>query len=289
MELRTDLALEKREVLGTNEIEGVESRHFARGDVSFTEIRILNAEGSEALGKPIGTYITAEIPRLMKNPITDDEMIDSIAKQLATLLPQEGTVLVVGLGNTDITPDAVGPRAVSNVLATRHIDGELAKEVGLEGLRSVAGFVPGVLGRTGLEAAESVKGLVKAIAPCAVIAVDALAARRLSRLGTTVQISDIGIIPGSGVGNARKGITKETLGVPVISVGIPTVVDVGTLVRDLTGSEREIPDGDARDMIITPREIDLVIERASELIGMSINRALQPDISVEEMLLLVGN
>lgn len=289
MDVRTDLALEKREFLGLEEPEGVECRSFGEGETFFTEIKILNEKGSEALGKPMGTYITAEIPRLMKNPVTDEELIDSIADQLSSLIPHEGTVLVVGLGNTDITPDAVGPRAVSNVLATRHIDDELAKEVGLEGLRSVAGFVPGVLGRTGLEAAESVKGLVKAILPCAVIAVDALAARKLSRLGKTVQISDIGIIPGSGVGNARKGITKETLGVPVISVGIPTVVDVGTLVRDLTGSDQKISEGEERDMIITPREIDLVIERASELIGMSINRALQPEISVEEMLMLVGN
>lgn len=289
MEVRTDLALEKREFLGLDEPEGVKCRTFAEGEVFFTEIRILNEKGSEALGKPIGTYVTAEIPKLMTNSVTDEEIINSIAEQLASLLPREGTVLVVGLGNTDITPDAVGPRSVSTVLATRHIDSELSREIGLGKLRSVAGFVPGVLGRTGLEAAESVKGLVEAISPCAVIAVDALAARKLSRLGTTVQISDIGIIPGSGVGNARKGITKEILGVPVISVGIPTVVDVETLVRDLTGSQGKISDEDERDMIITPREIDLVIERASELIGMSINRALQPDISVEEMLMLVGN
>lgn len=289
MDVRTDLALEKREFLGLEEPEGVECRSFGEGDAFFTEIKILNQRGSEALGKPIGTYITAEIPRLMKNPVTDEELIDSIAKQLSALLPREGTVLVVGLGNTDITPDAVGPKSISMVLATRHIGAASARELGLGNLRSVAGFVPGVLGRTGLEAAESVKGLVKAISPCAVIAVDALAARKLSRLGTTVQISDIGIIPGSGVGNARMGITKENLGVPVISVGIPTVVDVGTLVRDLTGSKQEIRAGEERDMIITPREIDLVIERAAELIGMSINRALQPEISVEEMLMLVGN
>lgn len=289
MDVRTDLALEKREFLGLEEPEGVECRSFGEGDAFFTEIKILNQRGSEALGKPIGTYITAEIPRLMKNPVTDEELIDSIARQLSTLLPREGTVLVVGLGNTDITPDAVGPKSISMVLATRHIGAASARELGLGNLRSVAGFVPGVLGRTGLEAAESVKGLVKAISPCAVIAVDALAARKLSRLGTTVQISDIGIIPGSGVGNARMGITKENLGVPVISVGIPTVVDVGTLVRDLTGSKQEIRESEERDMIITPREIDLVIERAAELIGMSINRALQPEISVEEMLMLVGN
>lgn len=289
MDFRTDLALEKREMLGKKEPEGVRSSTFKKGDVSFTKIKILNGEGSKALGKPVGTYITAEIPQLMKNPITDEDMIEAIAEQLRSLLPERGTVLVVGLGNTDITPDAVGPKSVSTVLATRHISRELSEEIGLGELRSVAGFVPGVLGRTGLEAAESVRGLVSAVEPSAIIAIDALAARKLSRLGTTVQISDIGIIPGSGVGNARKEITEDSVGVPVISVGIPTVVDVCTLVNDLTDSKGKIAENRGQDMIITPREIDIVIERASELIGMSINKALQPDISVEEMLMLVGN
>lgn len=288
MEPRTDLALEKREILGKNEPEGVESSEFTEGEVSFTKIRILNKRGSEALGKPVGTYITAEIPQLTKNPINDEETIESIAKQLRSLLPAEGTVLVAGLGNTDITPDAIGPKSVSMVLATRHIDKSLSEEIGLGELRSVAGFVPGVLGRTGLEAAESVKGIAKSVSPSAVIVVDALAARRLSRLGTTVQFSDTGIIPGSGVGNVRKEITEHSVGVPVISVGIPTVVDVETLVNDLTGSKSDISK-ENRNMIITPREIDIVIERASELIGMAINKALQPNISVDEMMMLVGN
>lgn len=288
MDLRTDLALEKRELLGREEPEGVESEESDQGGVKFTKIRVINEKGSEALGKPIGTYITAEIPELMKNPVTDEDMIEAVAAQLRSLLPKDGSILAVGLGNTRITPDAVGPKSISMVLATRHIGKELSDEIGLGELRSVAGFVPGVLGRTGLEAAESVKGLVGAVSPSAIIVVDALAARKLSRLGTTIQISDIGIIPGSGVGNARKEITERSVGVPVISVGIPTVVDVGTLVADLTGSNSEIP-SENRDMIITPREIDIVIERASELIGMSINKALQPDISVDEMMMLVGN
>ncbi len=288
MDLRTDLALEKRELLGREEPEGVESEESDQGGVKFTKIRVINEKGSEALGKPIGTYITAEIPELMKNPVTDEDMIEAVGAQLRSLLPKDGSILAVGLGNTRITPDAVGPKSISMVLATRHIGKELSDEIGLGELRSVAGFVPGVLGRTGLEAAESVKGLVGAVSPSAIIVVDALAARKLSRLGTTIQISDIGIIPGSGVGNARKEITERSVGVPVISVGIPTVVDVGTLVADLTGSNSEIP-SENRDMIITPREIDIVIERASELIGMSINKALQPDISVDEMMMLVGN
>lgn len=288
MEPRTDLALEKREILGKKEPEGVESSEFSEGGVSFTKIKIINKKGSKILGKPIGTYITAEIPQLMKNPINDEETIEAIANQLRNLIPKNGAVLVAGLGNTDITPDAVGPKSVSMVLATRHIDKSLSEEIGLGELRSVAGFIPGVLGRTGLEAAESVKGIAASIEPSAVIVVDALAARRLSRLGTTVQISDTGIIPGSGVGNARKEITERSVGVPVISVGVPTVVDVGTLVNDLTGSKSKLSE-ENRNMIITPREIDIVIERASELIGMAINKALQPDVSVDEMMMLVGN
>ncbi len=288
MEPRTDLALEKREILGKKEPEGVESSEFSEGGVSFTKIKIINKKGSKILGKPIGTYITAEIPQLMKNPINDEETIEAIANQLRNLIPKNGAVLVAGLGNTDITPDAVGPKSVSMVLATRHIDKSLSEEIGLGELRSVAGFIPGVLGRTGLEAAESVKGIAASIEPSAVIVVDALAARRLSRLGTTVQISDTGIIPGSGVGNVRKEITERSVGVPVISVGVPTVVDVGTLVNDLTGSKSELSE-ENRNMIITPREIDIVIERASELIGMAINKALQPDISIDEMMMLVGN
>lgn len=288
MEFRTDLALEKRELLGKKEPDGVESSEFSEGNVSFTKIRIFNENGSKALGKPIGTYITAEIPQLMKNPINDEETIEAIAKQLSSLIPKSGAVLVAGLGNTEITPDAVGPKSASMVLATRHIDKSLSEEIGLGELRSVAGFVPGVLGRTGLEAAESIKGIAKSVSPCAVIVVDALAARRLSRLGTTVQISDTGIIPGSGVGNARKEISERSIGIPVISVGIPTVVDVETLVNDLTGSKSDISK-ENRNMIITPREIDIVIERASELIGMAINKALQPNISVDEMMMLVGN
>lgn len=289
MDFRTDLALEKRESLGKNEPDGVKCESFCHGGVRFTRITVENENGSRILGKPKGTYITAEIPQLMKNPITDEDMIEAIAEQIRLLLPPKGTVLAVGLGNTEITPDAVGPKSISMVLATRHIGEELSEEIGLGKLRGVAGFVPGVLGKTGLEAAESIGGIVNAVAPCAVIAVDALAARRLSRLGTTVQISDVGIIPGSGVGNARREISENVFGIPVIAIGIPTVVDVGTLINDLTGSKQKFVDGADRDMIITPREIDIVIERASELIGMSINKALQPEIDVDEMMMLVGN
>lgn len=289
MNFRTDLALEKHEILKENIPDGVRSSEYEKDGVLFTKICITDESGSRALGKPVGTYITAEIPSLITSSAYDEDIITSLGEELGNLLPDNGTVLVVGLGNTDITPDAIGPRSVETVLATRHIGEELSESIGLGNLRSVAVFVPGVLGKTGVETAESVRGLVDTVNPSAVIVIDALAARKLRRLGNTVQMSDAGIVPGSGVGNARAAINRESLGVPVISVGIPTVADAQTLVRDLTDDEKEISREENKNMIITPREIDLVVERASKIIGLSVNKALQPHISVDEMLMLVGN
>ncbi len=289
MNFRTDLALERHEVITSDSVDGIESETFVENDITFTKIRVLNSTGEQSLGKPKGTYITAEIPSLVAHSSAEESIIDSIGNQLRSLLPEEGTILAVGLGNTQITPDAVGPQSIGMVLATRHISSELSESVGLGNLRPVAGFVPGVLGRTGVETAESVKGLVDAVRPAAVIVIDALAARRLKRLGNTVQMSDTGITPGSGVGNARSAIDRGSMGVPVISVGIPTVVDARTLVNDLTDDEQEISREENKKMIITPREIDLVVERASRIIGLSINKALQPHLSIDEVMMLVGS
>ncbi|MBR6530944.1 MAG: GPR endopeptidase, partial [Clostridia bacterium] len=280
MDFRTDLALERHEVIRSDSLAGVESESYTKNGITFTKIRVTDKLGEKSLGKPVGTYITAEIPSLMSHAPVEEDIIEAIGEELRKLLPEEGTVLAVGLGNTDITPDAVGPESIGLVLATRHIGKELSESVGLGNLRSVAGFTPGVLGKTGVETAESVKGMVECVRPSAVIVVDALAARRLKRLGNTVQISDTGIIPGSGVGNARAAINKESVGVPVISMGIPTVVDAQTLVNDLTDDTKEISREENKKMIITPREIDLVVERASRIIGLSINKALQPQLSV---------
>ena len=289
MNFRTDLALERHELLKDRIPKGVESETYKKNAVVFTKIRITDESGAKSLGKPVGSYITAEIPSLINNAVLDEETVTAISAELKMLIPRKGTVLVVGLGNTEITPDAIGPESVNMVLATRHITDELSESIGLGELRHVASFIPGVLGKTGIETAESIKGIVKAIKPCAVIVVDALAARKLARLGNTIQMSDTGIIPGSGVGNARKAINKDFLGVPVISMGIPTVVDAQTLVNDLTDNETEISRKENKEMIITPREIDLVVERASKIIAVSINKALQPHLSVEEILMLVGS
>lgn len=287
MNFRTDLALERHELLKDNVPDGVESRTYEKNSVNFTKIKITNANGSESLGKPEGTYITAEIPSLIKSTV-DEEIVTVIGEELGALLPPQGDVLVVGLGNTDITPDAIGPESVEMVLATRHITDELSDDLGLGNLRPVAGFIPGVLGKTGVETAESIKGIVNAIRPCAVIVIDALAARRLRRLGNTIQMSDTGIIPGSGVGNSRTAVNNDTIGVPVISIGIPTVVDAQTLVNDLTDDKNKISSKENSEMIITPREIDLVVERASKIIALAINKALQPHLSVDEILMLIG-
>lgn len=287
MNFRTDLAIEIKESLNYKNQDGIRTVAFRKNGVGITRIQITNSRGAAAIGKPQGTYITAEIPNLTKYSCTDDSVLILLGDLLSSLLPPDGTVLTVGLGNKNITPDALGPLSCAMILATRHISGELAKSVGLEGLRPSAVHSPGVLGQTGVESAEIIKGIVRQIKPSAVIVIDALAARKLSRLGCTVQMSDTGIIPGSGVGNSRSEISARTLGVPVISIGIPTVVDAKTLVHGLVGEEVS-QKNEKMNMIITPREIDLVIDRAARVIGMTVNRALQPHITIREMLTLVA-
>lgn len=194
-------------------------------------------------------------------------------------------MLVVGLGNEAITPDALGPQAAKMVLATRHIRGEFARTAGLEDLRPTAVMAPGVLGNTGVESGEMAEGVIAVINPAAVVAIDALAAQSLSRLGCTVQLSDTGIAPGSGVGNNRRALNRETLGIPVVAVGVPTVVDAVTLAEELTGREEAAGEVTPRGagMMVTPREVDLMIRRASRLVAMSVNAALQPAYSPLEL------
>ena len=222
--------------------------------------------------------------------------VQVLSEEIKRLLPKYGTVLVAGLGNEKITPDALGPRAADYILASRHINGELAKKIGLEGLRSVAAVVPGVLGKTGIETAEILEGTVKKIKPSAVIAIDSLASRKLERLGATVQLADSGISPGSGIGNRRNAIDSSSLGVPVIAIGVPTVVDAATMTMDILEShdslsdefKKHIASSSQGRMMVTPKEIDLVIERAAKFVAMGINLALQPQLKAEEILEIVG-
>lgn len=294
MNFRTDLALERRELLGKEDISGVESRESDRGNAHVTEIRITDDEGAEKLGKPKGRYITVEVPPFSDEAEMLDERLDALKEAIASLIPSEGLVLVAGLGNDEITPDSFGPKTSRKLLATRHITGEVAHAVGLGDLRPVAGITPGVLGQTGIETGEIIKGVAQSVKPAAVVVVDALASRSLSRLGRTVQLSDTGICPGSGVGNRRAKIDSSVIGVPVISIGVPTVVDAATLALDvLEGSGSDMAaaeknmDPAAREMMVTPREIDLVAERAAKLTALALNCALQPEISAEDMLALM--
>ena len=289
MQIRTDLALEAAEKapdMPRLTEQDVEKTQLMEGEATVTRIHIQSGAGSEALGRAPGRYITVEVPPLSDN---DDKLVEYarlIGRELAALLPERGTVLVTGLGNESITPDALGPRASRMVLATRHIQGEFARSSGLDDLRATAVLAPGVLGQTGVESGEIVGGLCEVVHPAAVIAIDALASRSVARLGCTVQLCDTGIAPGSGVGNNRKELTEQLLGIPVIGLGVPTVVDARTLAAELTGredaAEQVAPRG--AQMMVTPREIDLIISRASRLVAMAVNAALQPDYSPLELI-----
>ncbi len=288
MERRTDLALEARELAGTD-IQGVEFSKRSECGMEISRLIVKNHQASVKLKKDEGTYITIEIPALTDNFLSTDERISVIGREIRRLLPVNGLVLVCGLGNIDITPDALGPKSVSRILATRHITGELARSTGLDSLRPVAVLKTGVTGQTGIETFEYIESIVKKVRPTAVIVIDALASRRINRLGCTVQISDTGISPGAGVQNHRKKINSETVGIPVIALGVPTVVDAVTLVLDLLDVDDEKTAEDLktalnpkdRTMVVTPKEIDLLIDRASRLISLSLNCALQKDVDIQ--------
>lgn len=294
MLLRTDLAIEAHKISG--EItDGIDVYERLCGTLKINRMNIRTEKASLKLHKPLGNYITIDGLPLTDNFREVPQQVQAVSEEIRSLLPKSGTVLVIGLGNVNITPDALGPKTASAVLATRHITGELARSTGLDRLRSVAVLSPGVLGQTGIETGELIISLIKRLEPSAVIAVDALASRSLARLGCTVQISDSGISPGTGVGNNRLSLNQKTMGVPVIGIGIPTVVDAATLASELfEGSDINFselksavsPRGEK--MIVTPSEIDLLIERASKLIGMAINCALQSEFSFDELISLVS-
>ncbi|MBR4868310.1 MAG: GPR endopeptidase [Clostridia bacterium] len=288
MEIRTDLALEMKE-MATEDCTGVQSEEISVGTAKITRITVTDPKGSRLVGKPCGTYITIEVPPFSDESASDDERRSAITVELSRILPKEGPILIAGLGNADITPDALGPKTVERILATRHIGQELSTALGLGVLRPVSVISPGVLGKTGIETAEIIQGVVNEVAPSAVIVIDALASRRLSRLGCTVQIADTGITPGSGVGNARSEISQTTLGVPVIALGVPTVVDATTLAKDLLEGETEQEDiaQNGQGMMVTPKEIDTVIHHAADLVALSINCALHPHLSPEVLMALV--
>ncbi len=290
--IHTDLALEDKERFESDQVEisgvEVEEIYNEEKEIQITTVRILTENGAKAMRKPVGTYITMEAPNLTA---PDEAYQMEIAKEMALHLKdmlkvekKEYTVLVVGLGNREVTPDALGPLVVEELFVTRHLVKEFGKFV-LKNhtLNLVSAIAPGVMAQTGMETSEIVKGIVSEIQPDFIIAIDALAARNTKRLNRTIQIADTGINPGSGVGNHRNGITKETMGVPVIAIGVPTVVDAATIVRDTMEhviKELKIETDELlleqwiaphlHGMFVTPKDIDETIAR----IGITVSEAL---------------
>lgn len=287
---RTDLALERHEMLNKDRVQGVRYETCKIDDATITLVEVLDDFGEKQVGKPKGKYYTVDVPEFSHETELLDGRLMALIEVITDMLPKGvESVLVVGIGNDNITPDALGPLCAEQIFSTRHLEKEFSSEIGLPEFNSVASISTGVLGQTGIETAEYIKGIVDLINPKAVIAIDALASRKLSRLGKTIQLSDTGISPGAGVGNNRARIDEKTLGIPVIAIGIPTVVDGKTLVYDLVENDNEIENisKEAETVMVTPRDIDMIIKRASRLLALSINCALQPHIEPEFLLSLM--
>lgn len=292
--VRTDLAVENREKFEKDnvEISGVvlHRSEDREREITTTAVKIETDSGARAMGKPKGIYITLEAPNLkVPDRGIHREVSKKLAEQLKKLLPRKrDSVLVAGLGNRNITPDALGPCAADHLRVTRHIIREYGERaLGDEKTPMISAVVPGVMAQTGMETLEILRGVVREIKPDVVLLIDALAARSTKRLNCTIQLTDTGICPGSGVGNYRCGLNAETLGVPVIGIGIPTVVDAGTIVHDavaellesLEDAEineflSELVSPSLREMFVTPKDIDDTISRLSFTLSEGINLAL---------------
>ena len=300
MQIRTDLAMESQALSPSP--SGVTSRRTTRGNLEEIDVKVESDEAAKALEKDKGAYITLYHPLLSHADAEErKEIIESLARVVRELTPKGGDILVVGLGNRHMTADSLGSRVVEDLLITRHMkdmtEGELKNR-----LRGVCGVAPGVLGVTGMETAEMIKGITEHVHPAAVIAIDALAARESSRIGTTIQVTDTGIRPGSGVGNHRAGLNRDSLGVPVIAVGVPMVVYAAVIARDalslllrdmdvnedehqqaMDGMVEQITRQGLGELVVTPREVDELVGRVARLIADGLNLALQPDLSLEEI------
>lgn len=277
MAFRTDLAIEFENA----ENLGIES--YKRNDINISKINIKTEYGEEKFKRQKGVYITLEFPDIMKM-ISLNNLKNEIIKSLSELLPKNcENLLIVGLGNNEITCDSIGPRVASKILATRHIAGNFAENIGLKGLKSISVIAPSVLGKTGIEAFELIKAITEKIKPQAIIAIDALAAGSVKRVFKTVQLTNSGIAPGSGVKNSRKEISIKTLGIPVVAVGVPTVVEAGIIAEELSGNKNN----QNFDMILTPKDSDILCEKLSQVISEALNLFIQPDIDGEIIMSLV--
>lgn len=316
--VRTDLAIEAKQAYteeNKRELDGVKVDEEVEGEVKITTVTIESDEAGKELGKPKGHYITIDIPEFT---IYDGETMDDVSQVVGKTLKklvnisEDKLVLVVGLGNWNVTPDALGPKVAEKIMVTRHLK-ELMPEAIDESVRPVCAIAPGVLGITGIETGEVVKSLVQKIKPDLVICVDALGSRRLERVNRTIQIGDTGISPGAGVGNHRMQINEESLGVKVLAVGVPTVVDAATIANDTidlfldelinkaeSGKDfynmlksvdkneknaliREILNPFVGDLMVTPKDVDSVIDSLSKIIANGINIAVQPNMNMEEI------
>ena len=298
----TDLALEARGSLP------------AQGDrlesgIERTVVRIEDEKAAREIGRPVGTYVTLSCPQTMTIELNTRQALSrELARSIAAMLPENAhAVLVAGLGNRSVTPDALGPRTVERVLVTRHMEGCLPADVSGR-MASVCAAAPGVLGVTGIETAEVLRSMTEHVRPDVVIAIDALAARSSQRICSTIQIADTGITPGSGVGNHRKALTRQTLGVPVIAVGVPMVVYASTIASDamrdliradgaceseadeekLAASVERVVSSRLGDLIVTPREVDALAERMAGILAEGINLALHPQLAPEEIAQLIA-
>ncbi|MBQ5319855.1 MAG: GPR endopeptidase [Oscillospiraceae bacterium] len=281
MSIRTDLAIEMVDEDAKSLPKGIRRKLRKSSACSITEIIVTDSIAGLRIGKNKGRYITVETDRLSASPEDFDEQVANISAEIISLKGSDRkTALIVGLGNSDITPDALGPLVISQVIATRHLHDALPAGHDLRKLNRVSAIAPGVLGQTGIEVAEIVRTLCQEIKPDCVIVIDALACSDVSRLGTTIQLTDTGISPGSGVQNRRKELSETTLGIPVIAIGVPTVVDMHTIVESITGNP---PDKHLPNMMVTPRDVDKLIERSARLIAYAINKAVQPMLSIEDI------
>lgn len=295
---RTDLATELHELhTKQGDCDGIEKSEATINGIRVSTV-VINKKGEALAAKPAGNYITADIGLLWQSDRAHfkaaAELVSELIGKLLPPLPSDGgCVLIVGLGNEHITPDSIGPKTTGKIVVTRHIK-KLNRELyESAGFGCSAAFAPGVLGQTGIESAEIISSVVKTLKPHAVIVIDALASRRLSRLATTVQLSDSGIAPGSGVCNSRSEISKKTLGVPTVSIGVPTVVDAATLAFDLLCEafseadaevlEQKLLGGRGKDMFVSPKESDVITDELSSLLAAAINLYVHPEISLDEL------
>lgn len=310
-EIRTDLALEAHEMCAqkakeTEKIDGVSVEIREDEGVLVTEIDVTNENGAAALSKPIGRYVTIEAPDIKYSVEVYEKTCKKLAEEIRAMadIKRDGKTLVVGLGNKQITPDALGPDVVKKLMVTGHIK-EYKADILSNEISAVYAIAPGVLGTTGIESAEIIKGVAERVHPNLIIAVDALASRSLDRISTTFQISDTGINPGAGVENNRKALNEENLGIKVIAIGVPTVVDAATVASDsidiaMERAGENISSGFEKDVIrkllsenigslmVTPKDIDLVIEKTSKTVANGINLALHENLTFEDIESYVG-